>query len=641
MKTSSPIANSNASAEILTSSVASKESGLGSGLGGLNALFANLMESFSTEVEQLPASNFEGVTPAKPRRNADNNSNHSLHPVGVDALQRPGGAGEITFELTQLLEPSQRLPQDDLEKQGVSVHSSLLRTKETGFVDLAAEIPGAATRLTSQALLSGTRPTPSHEGALSALTLKPKQQPLEIGKGPAEILENHNSVHRMGRERPDFGQSFGRELESPLTTAGDRHQLASQSTEVSSDPGTGVGQSLPSISTTNSPAKANHAEEFVGAASISEVPQSLGTVPREPSSAELGLTADFESPSLAYQNPSGAMPVEIADDSLNHHPFDEAIILSRAKVARSQVRSGLRSAEPHTREGFNPPELKPASHLADAVQVTGFSASTSVSAAVNSRESVVTTSDQVSHKTSAFSLERSVQDSRTWLSAHSSEVELLPVTAAMTTEVAPMMLPDNQIGLTAASATRQNQQDVIASASHNTPTPAWSADFEFPLNELESPQPVSIESMAPETPAVLESVAAQIARQVEGKTEWLNLEIHPAELGQLEIRVAQIDDRLVAQIVAHNEQTGSWLERERQMLQEYLAEQGLTLDQVDIFHSESGSSDERSGAEWGSDSSNSGNPFASPHEHRDSDTQSGPASSGEKRQEADGINILV
>lgn len=102
-----------------------------------------------------------------------------------------------------------------------------------------------------------------------------------------------------------------------------------------------------------------------------------------------------------------------------------------------------------------------------------------------------------------------------------------------------------------------------------------------------------------ESRPLLNSVAAQIATVVEGATEWLNIEIHPQELGQIEIRVAQIDDRLVAQIVAQNEQTGAWLDRERQALQDYLAQHGLELDQVDVFQQPADSSQDREAAsDW-------------------------------------------
>lgn len=117
--------------------------------------------------------------------------------------------------------------------------------------------------------------------------------------------------------------------------------------------------------------------------------------------------------------------------------------------------------------------------------------------------------------------------------------------------------------------------------------------FETPSSEAAS-ESFELPSAIVESPALLDSVAAQIATSVEGTTEWLNIEIHPQELGRLEIRVAQVNDRLVAQIVATNEQTSAWLDRERQSLQEFLASHGLDLGQVEIFHRQSDSSSEHS-----------------------------------------------
>ncbi len=143
-----------------------------------------------------------------------------------------------------------------------------------------------------------------------------------------------------------------------------------------------------------------------------------------------------------------------------------------------------------------------------------------------------------------------------------------------------------------------------------------------------------------ESPALLDSVAAQIATTVEGATEWLNIEIHPPELGHLEIRVAQVNDRLVAQIVAQNEQTGAWLDRERQSLQDFLASHGLDLEQVDIFHRQS---------ESHSDHSDSPQPRYGETQPEFTDKGQEPASSPASQLEIDqdlelnraGINILV
>ncbi len=88
--------------------------------------------------------------------------------------------------------------------------------------------------------------------------------------------------------------------------------------------------------------------------------------------------------------------------------------------------------------------------------------------------------------------------------------------------------------------------------------------------------------------SVLQQVTETIATESVGlsgsSSRSLSIQIHPAELGRLEIVIGSNDDVLKAQIVASETVTSDLLTREKSHLINALREQGIDLTDVDISH---------------------------------------------------------
>ena len=103
-----------------------------------------------------------------------------------------------------------------------------------------------------------------------------------------------------------------------------------------------------------------------------------------------------------------------------------------------------------------------------------------------------------------------------------------------------------------------------------------STDFESHLDEIAESFP-------------LDSVASQIATAAEPDAGWISIEIHPPELGKLEIMVSKQGDDYLARIVAHEAATSDALSLQREQLIEALGHHGLELKEIQIT-SDTGSS---------------------------------------------------
>ncbi len=83
---------------------------------------------------------------------------------------------------------------------------------------------------------------------------------------------------------------------------------------------------------------------------------------------------------------------------------------------------------------------------------------------------------------------------------------------------------------------------------------------------------------------VMETIVTESVSLSGGSSRSLSIQIHPAELGRLEIVIGSNDDVLKAQIVASETVTSDLLTREKSHLINALREQGIDLTDVDISH---------------------------------------------------------
>jgi flagellar hook-length control protein FliK len=110
--------------------------------------------------------------------------------------------------------------------------------------------------------------------------------------------------------------------------------------------------------------------------------------------------------------------------------------------------------------------------------------------------------------------------------------------------------------------------------------------------EVSSLETGSTKSVSEIRSAVAESVVNQVVDTIAADavlTRGLNmremtLQIHPAELGQLDILIGADDDAMRAQIIASESVTSELLTREKAHLVNALREQGIDLPDVDISH---------------------------------------------------------
>ena len=110
---------------------------------------------------------------------------------------------------------------------------------------------------------------------------------------------------------------------------------------------------------------------------------------------------------------------------------------------------------------------------------------------------------------------------------------------------------------------------------------------------------------------VLEKIVEQITEFVDADSGWVSLEIHPPELGRLDILVSQNGNDLTAKIVAHEAATCDLLGHQKEELREMFAKQGMDLSNLDISHGRQSDDASNSGSrDRGSENKESSN-FAS------------------------------
>lgn len=130
------------------------------------------------------------------------------------------------------------------------------------------------------------------------------------------------------------------------------------------------------------------------------------------------------------------------------------------------------------------------------------------------------------------------------------------------------------------------------------PINSWSGGFSQPnesaaLNTMGGVEQERVQAaLMMNDSAVIDSVLQQVTETIVtesvslsgSSSRSLSIQIHPAELGRLEIVIGSNDDVLRAQIVASETVTSDLLTREKSHLINALREQGIDLTDVDISH---------------------------------------------------------
>lgn len=129
-------------------------------------------------------------------------------------------------------------------------------------------------------------------------------------------------------------------------------------------------------------------------------------------------------------------------------------------------------------------------------------------------------------------------------------------------------------------AVGQNESSQLAAPAANSPEPINMASVDSVAKAF---QPAQANLATPAT-QVAAALSTQITNLDDEPVQTLSLELHPAELGTLKIRVEQTSEQLVAQIIATEISSTELLTREKDFLLEALADLGLGETSLDISH---------------------------------------------------------
>ena len=145
----------------------------------------------------------------------------------------------------------------------------------------------------------------------------------------------------------------------------------------------------------------------------------------------------------------------------------------------------------------------------------------------------------------------------------------------------PTQLPAERPAMQNAELPAANMEQLASTSRlvRNTYSPQES--FAQATNAIQSV--VEFGPLAPVS-QVATALASDIRAFDQEPVQIITVDLHPAELGQLKIRVEQISDQLTAHIVASEVASADLLMRDRGFLQETLAELGFEDANVDISY---------------------------------------------------------
>ena len=136
-------------------------------------------------------------------------------------------------------------------------------------------------------------------------------------------------------------------------------------------------------------------------------------------------------------------------------------------------------------------------------------------------------------------------------------------------------------GHRAIAASNADQQQAEPIAASNAPMPATPAVVVSPQP---APHTITPARATPESPALqqavgkaAETVAAQVGRAVQDGTRVLTMQLHPAELGRVEVRLSFHDAGIGVQMTVDRPETYDAFARNRSAMEQHLANSGVNL----------------------------------------------------------------
>lgn len=140
-----------------------------------------------------------------------------------------------------------------------------------------------------------------------------------------------------------------------------------------------------------------------------------------------------------------------------------------------------------------------------------------------------------------------------------------------------------------------SHSDIFAANSNNQSSfqtfPQTVNDIVSPTVAAKSPALFDAAEISQPTSQLKVAILAQAASIANDSTHSIQVDLHPAELGHLQIRIEQTGDQLTAKIIATEIASSELLIQDRQHLVESLSELGFGEASVDITHGESRSQD--------------------------------------------------
>jgi flagellar hook-length control protein FliK len=169
------------------------------------------------------------------------------------------------------------------------------------------------------------------------------------------------------------------------------------------------------------------------------------------------------------------------------------------------------------------------------------------------------------------------------------------------------------------------------------PINAWLESQQLAATGDDAIEPLSLDALLTEGPSeeVVRNIGTAVKEAVDSSVRQegaeVQLRLHPAELGELRVRVVQLDGGVETQIVASEQVTGELLQQHREQLLAALTNLGFETSDVDISytsHSDQSSRDSAGGRPGRDEEGRSFNPKA-------------PASAARPSESSGGLNIVA